>query len=146
MPSTYNSLTIHAVFATKHRAPMIDPAWVRDLHAYQVGILRNLGATPLAVGGVADHVHLLFGIRPSHSLADVIREVKRASSVWAAERYAPFKWQAGYGAFSVCYDRIPPLRAYIANQEEHHRQLSSEDELRALLAEHGVPVDERFFE
>ena len=125
---------------------MIDPNWGKDLHAYVGGTVRGLGATPFAVGGVADHVHVLAGLKATHNVADLVREVKKASSIWGAQRYHQFAWQAGYGAFSVGSRDLDAAVAYVNGQEEHHRTISSAEELRLLLAEHGVPLDERFFE
>jgi putative transposase len=144
--STYLKLNIHIVFATKDRAPTIDARWRDDLHAYIGGTIRGLKGTALAVGGVADHVHVLAGIRATHSIADLVRELKKASSIWASERYERFAWQEGYGAFSVSASHVSVVTEYIRNQEQHHLQISSADELRALLAEFGVEYDERYFE
>jgi putative transposase len=145
MSSTYLNLNVHIIFATKGRAPTIADDWRQDLHAYIGGTLKTLGARPQIVGGVADHVHLLVGLKSTHSVADLAREVKKVSSVWAADRYAAFSWQAGYAAFSIGAERISNVTTYIANQERHHRKLSSADELRQLLAEEGIEYDERFF-
>lgn len=146
MASTYTSLHVHAIFATKDRAPMIDASWLRELHGYVAGTAEGLGAQSLAVGGVVDHVHVLMGIRAAHAVADLVREIKKASSIWAAERYAGFAWQTGYGAFAVSPRDVDMVRKYIARQEEHHRTISSADELRAILEQFGVPFDERYFE
>lgn len=125
---------------------MIADAWRNDLHAYIGGTIRGLGATPTIVGGVADHVHLLVGLRGTHAVGDLIREVKKASNAWAKERFVGFGWQEGYGAFSVSPGDLDRTIAYIAGQEEHHRRVSSADELRAIMAEHRIEFDERFFE
>ncbi len=146
MASTYLSLNVHIVFATKGRAPMIGGDWRSDLHSYIGGAARGLGATPLAVGGVADHVHLLVGLRTTHAVTDLVREIKKASSTWSSDRYDGFAWQEGYAALTVGPSDIRRLVAYIGKQEEHHRKVSSAEELRALLEEFGVPYDERFFE
>jgi putative transposase len=144
--STHASLNIHVVFSTKGRAPVIEATWRGDLHAYIGGTIRGLDAIPFAVGGVADHVHLLAGLKTTHCVADFVREIKKASSTWAAGRCRGFAWQAGYGAFSLGSGDLPAAVAYVLNQEEHHRRVSSADELRALLMEHGIAIDERFFE
>ena len=146
MASTYLCLNAHIVFATKGRAPMIGVDWRDGLHAYVAGTLRGLGADPYAVGGVADHVHILVAIKATHCIADLVRETKKASSSWSRERQERFAWQEGYAAFSVGRDSLKPLAVYIGNQEEHHRTRTSVDELRSLLAEHGIEYDERFFE
>ena len=100
----------------------------------------------MIVGGVADHIHLLASLRATHAVADLVREVKKSSSTWAASHDSRFAWQTGYAAFSVSASDVPRVTIYIANQEEHHRKFSSADELRFLLAEHGVEFDQRFFE
>jgi putative transposase len=144
--STYCSLHAHLIFATKGRAPIIETAWREDLHAYLGGIARGLGAKPVAIGGVEDHVHLLVGLRPTHNISDFVREVKKASSVWASGRQSAFAWQDGYAALSVSRADIDRLTAYISQQESHHKKVSSAEELRAILEEFGVEIDERFFD
>jgi REP element-mobilizing transposase RayT len=96
MSSTYLSLHYHLVFSTKDRRPLIRDAWREDLHAYLGGTVRGLDGVPESVGGVADHVHLLVGLRATHTLADFMRELKKASSVWAAEISGErFAWRKG---------------------------------------------------
>jgi putative transposase len=124
---------------------MIASEWIADLHAYLGGTCKGLGAMPLEVGGVADHVHLLVSCKTTHSVADLVREVKKSSSAWAVERWSRFGWQEGYAAFSVGPREVDAVRQYIRNQAQHHRQLGSAEELRGLLEEHGIEVDERFF-
>jgi len=124
----------------------IEPAWRDDLHAFVGGAVRILGAKPIAVGGVADHIHLLAGLKTTHCVADVVREAKKVSSSWASERSPRFAWQIGFGAFTVGQQDLSEVVEYIAHQEEHHRQVSSADELRFLLKAFGITYDERFFE
>ena len=100
----------------------------------------------MIIGGVADHVHVLASLKATHVIADLVREIKKASSAWANGHYSSFGWQTGYAAFSVSVSAVPQVTAYIAHQEEHHRNVTAADELRQLLAEHGVEFDEKFFE
>lgn len=146
MASTYVSLRVHLVFATKGRQPTIADAWRGRLHEYLGGTLRGLGAVPLAVGGVSDHIHLLVGIRATHAVADLVRETKKASTEWVRREVGVggFAWQEGYAALSV--GSTEAVIAYIQNQEAHHRKVGSADELRALLEEAGVEIDPRYFE
>lgn len=146
MPSTYLALNFHVVFATRSRSPLIDSAWRANFHTYLGGTVRGLGATPLSIGGVEDHVHLLIGLRGTHAVGDVVREIKKSGTAWARTKRPDFAWQEGYGAFAVSPGDLATIRAYIENQEEHHRKLSSADELRAILMEFGLPIDERYFE
>src|SRR6185295_3428096 len=102
MGSTYYSLHYHWVCSTKLRRPFIRPDWRPRLHEYLGGTIRGLDGVPLKVGGVEDHVHALIGLKTTHCIADFSRELKKASSVWAAENHErEFEWQEGYSIFAV---------------------------------------------
>ena len=146
MPSTHLSLHYHLVFSTKDRAPLIVPAWRERLHAFLGGIVNQLDGTPEAIGGVADHVHLLIGLRATHCLADVMREVKAVSSRWVHDEIGErsFQWQVGYGAFTVGSPQCPAVREYIARQVQHHRVQTFQEEYIEFLKRGGVEYDERY--
>jgi putative transposase len=148
MPSTYLSLHYHIVFGTKDRVPIIDLAWRSRLHEYLGGTIRGLGGFPEEVGGVADHVHLLASLKATHCLADVLRELKKAASIWVHDelRILQFAWQEGYAAFSVSATARESVRRYIANQEEHHRLRSFREEVIEMLEKAGVTYDPKYFD
>lgn len=136
------------MFSTKHRRPFLRDKTVRDaLHAYIGGISKTLECPPLMVGGVEDHVHLLARFGRTITQADWVKELKRVSNGWLKEqgsRYGDFEWQGGYGSFSVSESDLGRVKQYIATQEAHHRKLSYQDELRALLQEYNTEYDERY--
>ncbi len=101
---------------------------------------------PEAIGGTADHVHMLVGLRATHCLADVLREIKRPSSQWVHETLgvAEFSWQDGYGAFTVSASGIGVVKRYILRQEEHHRKKTFQEEYVEILQRSGVEYDERY--
>lgn len=146
MPSTHVSLRCHIVFSTKDRRPWIVSDWRDRLHAYMGGIIRSQGGTPLVIGGVEDHVHLLIGLRATHRLADLVREVKHESSRWVHQmlQVGLFGWQDGYGAFTVSPGDEDAVREYIATQEAHHRATTFQEEYLQLLREFKVEYDERY--
>ena len=146
MSSTLLSLHVHIVFGTKDQRPLIESPWRPRLHAYFGGAAKTLNIVPEAVGGVADHVHLLLGLRATHCLADVMRDLKRTSSAWVHETIGqkPFEWQDGYGAFTVSASLLETVKNYIARQEEHHRQQTFQEEYLELLKLSGVEYDERY--
>jgi REP element-mobilizing transposase RayT len=148
MPSTYLSLHYHLVFSTKHREATIAAEWRDRLHEYLGGTIRGLGGFPEGVGGTADHVHLLVGLNATHCLADLMRELKKASSVWVHDEIGlkSFAWQEGYAAFTVSSTARAAVRRYIANQEAHHSQESVRDELIALLKRAGVDYDPKYLD
>ncbi len=98
------------------------------------------------VGGTPDHVHLLIDLRADHTLADFVRELKKASSKWMRENsgVVGFAWQEGYAAFTVSASAVEAVTAYIADQEAHHQKRSFLDELRILLRLSGVAFEERY--
>ncbi len=145
MSSTYLSLHFHIVYRTKGRKRFIRADWMSPLHEYLGGTVRGLGGVAEAVGGVEDHVHLLVGLEATHCLADFMRELKKASSTWAAEKHEPlFGWQDGYAAFSVSATHCTAVRRYIANQKNHHKKCSFLEELKRLLKKNGVEYDPKY--
>ena len=125
---------------------MVAPAWRGRLHALLGGIVRQLGGAPEAVGGVADHVHLLVGLNATHRVCDVVREIKSVSSRWVHDEIGQrkFMWQEGYGAFTVTSRHRAKVRSYIEGQEAHHRTRSFQEEYLDFLCASGVDYDERF--
>ena len=145
MGSTFYSLHYHIVFSTKERRPIIRDGWRSSLHEYLGGTVRGLSGVAEAVGGIDDHVHLLVSLNTTHVLADFVRELKKASSVWAADNHeTSFVWQEGYAVFTVSWTHVSAIRLYIANQEAHHRKLPFVDELKRLLEKNGVRYDPKY--
>ncbi|VTU02132.1 transposase is200-family protein : Transposase IS200-family protein OS=Rhodopirellula maiorica SM1 GN=RMSM_03164 PE=4 SV=1: Y1_Tnp [Gemmataceae bacterium] len=145
MPQTYTCLHYHLVFSTKHRLPTITPEIQPRLWDYLGGVVRGLGGTPLRVGGVEDHVHLLVTLRQEPALKDVLRDLKAGSSGWVHDTFPDardFWWQTGYGAFTVSHSNIGRVTAYIENQATHHQKMSFQDELRGLFRKHNIEFDE----
>ncbi len=146
MPSTYLSLHYHLIFSTKDRQCLIADDWRDRLHAYLGGAVRACGGIAESVGGTADHVHLLVGLRATHRLADVLREIKASSSEWIHQniRVSAFAWQEGYGAFTVSASQVAAVKIYIARQEEHHRRRTFQEEYLEFLRQSGIEFDEKY--
>jgi putative transposase len=148
MPQSLAKILIHTVFSTKNRRPFLrDPALRDELHCYLGGILAQLDCQPIIVGGIEDHVHFLCALARTCSIAEMVKEVKRGSSLWIKTKsasLADFSWQNGYGAFSIGFSQIPVVRDYIATQNEHHRAISYQDEFRALLRRYEIDFEERY--
>ncbi len=146
MPQSLSRILIHLIFSTKGREPFIPPETQPRLHAYLSGVLGNIGSPSLQVGGVADHVHLLFALGRTVSVAELVEEVKKASSRWMKSEggVSAFSWQSGYGAFSIGESQVDALVRYISNQESHHRTMTFQDEYRRVLDRYRVPCDERY--
>src|SRR3974390_3121597 len=134
MPQSLARILVHTVFSTKERRPFLRPSALRErVHDYLGGTLKHLDCQPLIVGGVADHVHLLAALARTITPAEMVKEIKRGSSLWLKEQepaMLDFAWQNGYGIFSVGFSQIEEVRQYIARQEEHHQKHSFQDEFR----------------
>jgi REP element-mobilizing transposase RayT len=145
MPQSLARNTLHLIFSTKNRQPLIAPGLDTRLFAYLAGTLNELKCPAFAVGGVADHIHILFSLARTISLSNAVEEVKKSSSKWMKQNGAlKFYWQGGYGAFSVSASKEKAVSEYIANQPMKHRELTFQDELRAFLTKHRMKWDERY--
>jgi putative transposase len=132
---------VDVVFATAERRPGIRDDMRERLHAYLGGIARENGIPALAVGGAADHVHLLLSLPRTVSIAKAVQLLKSGSSKWVHENFPgsrTFAWQEGYGAFSVGVSQRATTVRYIQDQAEHHKRISFADELKKFLAVHGM--------
>ena len=141
MAHTYTSNFIHCIFSTKDRKPLISVNRTLELYDYLGRIAKAEGFALIAAGGTANHVHLLFILPATHSLAHAVQKLKGSSSRWMG---AGFAWQEGYGAFSVSPSQVSAVKQYIANQEQHHRKRSFEEEFTALLRSCGTEFDARY--
>lgn len=146
MPSTHLSLHYHLVFSTKNRLRIIAKDWRNNLHAYMGGIVKGINGVPLAIGGIEDHVHLLLGLRATHRLDYVLRDIKADSSSWVHTTVGQkkFEWQSGYLGLTVSPFQIEAVKSYIFNQEEHHRRKTFKEEYLELLKLSGIEYDERY--
>jgi len=148
MPQSLSAVYIHLVFSTKDRRPFLRDKTTREaLHSYLGGVSKQLGCPSILVGGVEDHVHLLARFGRIITQAEWVKELKRVSNLWLKERSCDcvdFEWQAGYADFSVSQSNLELVKQYIAVQEEHHRKIGFQDELRALLRKHEIEWDEKY--
>jgi REP element-mobilizing transposase RayT len=138
---------LHIVFSTKHRQEIIYPPVEEELHAYLGGICKNLECPPIIVGGYTDHIHILCMLSKKIALMKLLEEIKSHSSKWMKTKdqaLENFYWQDGYGAFSVTPAEVDTVINYIANQKEHHRKKSFQEEYRVFLKKYNVDYDERY--
>ena len=124
------------------RANIIPAELQEKLWAYLIGIAHNLKIAALAVGGTENHIHLLFGLPATLTLAEAVGKLKANSSRWMGEHGIKFEWQKGYGAFSVSPSMVATVKTYIRNQPEHHKKRNFEEEFLALLRKSGIAFDE----
>ena len=144
MAHSFSRNHIHLIFSTKGRRKTIAKERQPQLWAYLAGICKSYEMIPVTIGGLDDHVHVLFHLPPKLSLAEAVRLLKSNSSKWMNGRGREFSWQEGYRAFSVSSSNLDAVSRYIQNQEAHHRKISFDDQFRALLKKHGVEYDPKY--
>src|SRR5450755_957919 len=136
MPQSLARLHVHLIFSTKSREQFLYDKIRQPLHAYMAIVLQKLECPSILINSVEDHVHILFELARTVTVSQVVEDVKKSSSKWIKTQgaeFSGFAWQAGYAAFAVSESNVQAVRDYIANQKEHHRQRSFQEEYRAFL-------------
>jgi putative transposase len=144
MSHSYAQNHLHLVFSTKNREKILRREFLPRLWAYTAAVCKNHDLLTFAVGGMEDHMHLLFRLPPTMALSEGVALVKSNTSKWIRERGKHFAWQEGYGAFSVSSSSVAAVIKYIDSQQAHHSKLSFEDEFLSLLKKHGIDYDPRY--
>jgi REP element-mobilizing transposase RayT len=147
MSQSWSQLYVHLIFSSKDRAPVLHPDISTRLHEYLAGIFDEINSHALQIGSAIDHLHSLFSLSKNLPLCDAVKHVKTGSSKWLktlGPRFRSFQWQAGYGGFSVSQSEVERVTRYIANQAEHHRKRTFQDEYRRFLHQYRVAYDERY--
>jgi REP element-mobilizing transposase RayT len=147
MGHTYTSLLTHIIFSTKDRFPALDADIRDDVERYACGVGRNIGVKTIAIKSVADHIHALVELASTASVSEIVGKLKANTSRYIHERWparSRFAWQQGYGAFSVSRSGVDAVVRYIANQEEHHRKRTFQEEYLGFLKRYEIAYDERY--
>jgi putative transposase len=136
MSHTFTKIWMHVVFSTHQRDPIISSKLEVFLYRHVSNLLKEMECVPLAINGMPDHIHLLFQMNPTKSVAEVIKHVKGNSSHTINQSNLTenkFAWQTGYSAFSVSESVVEKVREYVLNQKEHHKKDSFQDEFEKFL-------------
>ena len=147
MANTFSQIYIQTVFAVGNRLGLITQDFREELHKYITGIVRNKGQKLISINGMADHLHILIGLRPAMALADLVRDIKSDSSDWINRKKlgrGKFGWQEGYGAFSYGHSQLDTIVRYIQNQERHHKRRTFKDEYLTLLRKFEIEFKEEY--
>jgi putative transposase len=147
VPQSLAKVYLHVIFSTKNREQLLAEVWREELFRIIGGSTNQLGCQSIIVGGVADHVHLLFQLSRTITIADAVGRLKSTSSAWvnqSQEMTNEFHWQKGYAVFSISQTKVEAVRKYIELQPERHGRQSYEDELRTWLKEYELDWDESY--
>jgi putative transposase len=141
MPQSFSRIWIHALWATKDRQLLIEPAVENEIYDLMRQELIDMGCPVRIINGMPDHAHSLFLLNPQKSIADVIKQVKGGSSHSINEKnliLQKFSWQGGYAAYSVSESQLERVFQYIANQKKHHKKKTFLQEFEEFVALHAA--------
>ena len=147
MAQSLSKILVHIIFSTKERRSWLDEVIVDELYRYIAGILKQCNCEARQIGGTENHIHILCALSKNYALNKIIEMIKIGSSKWIKTKggiYNDFYWQSGYGAFSISSTHENVVCNYIANQKEHHKQITFEEELEKILKKHHVTYDVRY--
>lgn len=147
MANTYSQIFLQIVFSVKGRQNLIQKTWKEELYKYICGIVNGKKQKVYAIGGMADHIHILVSIKPNIAVSDLVRDVKANSSKWINDNKfvtGKFQWQEGFGVFSYSKSQLNTVIAYIENQENHHKKQSFKEEYIQLLKKFNIEYDDKF--
>jgi putative transposase len=136
MPHSYTKIWIHAIWATKERAPFIHSDIESKIYQYILEQLREQGCPVRIVNGMPDHIHCLFLLSREKSIAEVIKQIKGSSSYFINQNNLTtekFSWQTGYASYSVSESVVENVFQYIKNQKQHHQKKTFQQEHDAFL-------------
>jgi putative transposase len=122
---SYAEIYLHFVWGTWDRHPLLTSDRVETVYRAIHHECAGLRTDVIAIGGMEDHVHLFVRTPVSIAPAVLVKQVKGASSHLVNPEHgshASFRWQGGYGVFSVSRQHVPRIRNYVLNQEAHHRE------------------------
>jgi putative transposase len=146
--SSYRQVLYHIIFRTKDGKATLPLEHAKELYAYMLGIIKNKNCFLYRINGMEDHIHMLSDLHPNIALADYMRDIKTASSLWLKqhEKFRTFEgWADGYAALTYTWRDKDMIVNYIKNQQEHHKKETFEDEYKRLLEEHGINIDYKYF-
>ncbi len=145
--SSYHKIYYHVIFGTKNRTRSLNLEKLPELFKYIWGILEKHDCFLYRINGIEDHVHIVLELNPVHSLADIIKDVKVASSLWIKKSgfFPLFEgWAEGYAAVTFSEKEKEIIVNYVKNQKEHHKKLTFFEEYKNFLIENNIPFEEKY--
>src|SRR4051794_37453938 len=147
MANTYHQIYLQTIFAVKFRKATIGKSWNKQLHAVIGNLINEAGGKTIIVNGVEDHVHSFIGLKPTVSVAELMKAVKAKSSKYINDnKLTPerFEWQEGYGVFSYSQSQVDKVYAYIQSQQTHHQKQTFREEYLVFLKKFKIEYDEQY--
>jgi putative transposase len=147
MSQSLSNVLVHIIFSTKNRERCLHSEISKELYSYVSKILKTNSCQPYQIGGMPDHIHVVCSLGKTISISKLIEEIKSSSSKWIKTKdviFRHFYWQSGYGVFSVSTTDLNAVKSYIANQKEHHKMSTFQNEFIWLLKKNNIPFNEQY--
>ena len=144
---SYTQILYHIVIRTKYSLPAIPPTHANQLYHYIWGIIKNKNGTLYRINGMEDHIHLVSDLHPTIALADYMKDLKVATSLWIKQTgdFPLFNgWGEGYCALTYSYKEKDKVIEYVKNQQKHHKKETFQEELIRIFGEAGIKIDEKY--
>ncbi|MGC4129347.1 MAG: IS200/IS605 family transposase [Bergeyella sp.] len=146
---SYTKLLYHIIFRTKYSHPTIPNESSDKLYRYIWGFVKNHKSVLYRVNGMPDHIHIFVQLHPTIAVSDFVKKLKNATHKWLDDNKKDFPdfqaWAVKYCALTYSDRDKDMIVNYIKNQREHHKTESVIDEIRRLLSEHHIKIDEKYF-
>ncbi len=146
-PNSYIKLYIHIVLVVWGRLKLISASSEEKIYSYIAGTIQKKGHKPILINGMPDHLHILVGMKPSESISDLVREIKKSSNAFINDNRlsrGKFCWQEGFGAFSFSRHDMDSIYNYVLTQKDHHNMNAFKEEYLDLLKKHDISYDEKY--
>lgn len=141
MANTYTQLYFHLVFAVQGRPNLIAREWKEELYKYITGIITKKNQKLMIINGMPDHIHILISTKADCNLSNLIRDIKSSSTNWVNAKgfvKSKFRWQEGFGAFTVSQSGVDNVISYIKYQEKHHEKKTFLQEYQEFLEAYQI--------
>ena len=145
MANTYHQLGVHFVTAVKYREAQINRLWLPEIYAVSARVVQDRKHKVIAIGGEPDHIHLFVDMHPADAVSDLAGAWKSQLSGFISSEFSiDFKFQRGFGAFSVSKRDWPTIKRYVNNQYEHHNHKTFREEYLEMLVENEIEYDTNY--
>ncbi len=144
MSVTCSQVLLHIIIGTKNRQPLILPSFENNLHKYIAAVISSMGHKPIIVNGTADHVHFLLSHRPSRSIRELVKIIRRESALFVNNEgftEQKFRWQDEFSVYSISKRELKSTIKYITDQEKLHEKLTYVEESLKLIKKYRLEYD-----
>lgn len=146
---SYTHLLCHIIIRTKRSEMTIPNEQSEKLYRYIWGFVKGKKSVLYRINGMPDHIHLFVRLHPTVAVSEFVKTLKNSTNNWLKTNKEDFpdfvSWSRKYCALTYSEREKDMIINYIINQREHHKRENTENELRRLLAENGVDIDEKYW-